>query len=234
MWHTPNGTRHLVGQEAELVREALGMMVDHLSDFADGHLQDPLDRWPYGVELFDSLTWTQQLALLNQVARHLLTETPEPLPLTAVTESAVGAIFAHIQQQVEIELDDQRLDGDVLDEFSDLPSWRERILAAYGETLSEDEREELAAEGFELPAADATELSEWESLIESLADRILWDRDYEMGALLLDAEPGKAALLKRHLGIEDDYYTELSPDVRERQVRPLLNQVKAITHAKPR
>lgn len=151
-----------------------------------------------------------------------------------MTESAAGAIFACVRQHVEIEIDTQRLDEELPDEFTEESSWREHILAAHAETLSADEREEMHAAGFMLPAADATDISEWDILIESLADRILWDRDYEMGALLLDAEPAKAAMMKTHLGIEDDYYTELSPDVRDNNIQPLLDQVRAITHAKPR
>jgi len=67
MRDTPEGARRLVGQEAELVREALGMMVDQLAEVADGRCRVSWDCCSYGIEMFDSLTWTQHLAVLDQV-----------------------------------------------------------------------------------------------------------------------------------------------------------------------
>ena len=231
MWHTPRGDRQLVGPEAELVRSGLAMLVDQVSTWAESGIEDPAERVTWHTRPFDLLTTTQQLAVLYEVARHLLTETPTTLPLTEVTESTIAAIFDQIHAGIDLEIDDEGEDPD--DPYAHLLSWRALILAAYEAGLSEDDRDELAAQGSELPSVDDPDVEEWRYLIERLADRILWDRDHEMASLLLDADPEKAGQMKQLLGVNQDYFTEIAPDIREHDAGQLLKKIKAITHLPP-
>jgi hypothetical protein len=231
MWHTPRGDRQLIGPEAELVRAGLAMLVDQVSTWAEMGIEDPAERVTWHTRPFDLLTTTQQLAVLYEVARHLLTATPTTLPLTEVTESTIAAIFDQIHAGIDLEIDEQGDDPD--DPYADLLSWRAQIRAAYKASLSEHEWEELAAQGFELPAVDDPDIEQWRYLIERLADRILWDRDYEMASLLLDAAPEKADQMKQILGVNQSYFTEIAPEIRQQDVGQLLKKIKAITHLDP-
>ena len=80
----------------------------------------------------------------------------------------------------------------------------------------------------------SSNLSQWQSLTESLADRILWDRDFEMAGSFLDEEPAKAAVLKQMMGIETDYYSSIAPDPNPDEVQLILKSVRQLTHQKPR
>jgi hypothetical protein len=262
MWHTPTGNRIIAGAEAELIRASVGVIVGDLVRAARG--QD--DCWfDAGIDIFDALPVSQKLAALEQVARHLFTFTREPLPLTAVNESVIGAIFENVRQQVELEVMQQdpyredwyygeceeeswratdgepwagqELYGEEFATFEDtggVPEcgWRERVLAAAAELR------ELGAFG-ELshgiwPEACCTDIYRWDLLIESLADCILWDRDYEMAEAFLDDDPEQAAAKKMMLGIDEDYFTGLAPDPRDEQLGDVVASITRLTRAKPR
>jgi hypothetical protein len=193
MWHTPSGDRALAGAEALLVKAAITGVAEQIMEESSGYF----DQWEYGVYRFDELTLSQRLQLLEQVAAHLLTATRETLELTAVCEAAVAAIFAHVLVEVDWEIDND-----------DRPTtrWRSLILAAYAECFGDD-----AEDDFQVPEATSIERSDWELLVECLADNILWDRDFEMEEFL-DASPEMSAMLKEHMGIDEDYYSAPAPD----------------------
>lgn len=203
MWRTPLGDRTLAGAEAELIRESIANMIDMLREEADGLA----DEWPCGVKLFDELSWQQRLALLARVAGALL-KPDAPMPnLSAVNEAAVAAVFAQIHCNLIIELDiatEPHLPADY-----DIYYWRRRIVAYQEPPQSEEE--------FFLHE-QCVELGEWEVLLDSLADRILWDADWDMPDLFLDAEPKLSRARRRRLGIEKDYFTTPAPDPRDQDV----------------
>lgn len=229
-WHTPDGTRRLTGTEAELVRESLAVIVDHLSeDLQYAESDDQLRN--YGVALFDELTGMQRLALIWHVATHLLNETSDTLELTAVNEAAAYAIFQNIAAEIQVEIDVAN-DRHAEDETPGMRTyWRQRVLNAYKESVAneQDDAEEYEAYEFCLPEVENEDISEWLELTESLADRILWDRDFEMEERFLDTEPLKAKAVRQLLGINADYYTAVAPDVREEGVKDLLHNVRRIT-----
>jgi hypothetical protein len=67
-----------------------------------------------------------------------------------------------------------------------------------------------------------------------LADRILWDRDFEMAASFLDAPPEKSAAMKQMLGISTEYFSDVPNDVQPKDVAQMLSEIRKITHQKPR
>ncbi len=232
-WQTPDGDRYLTGHEATLVRETLACVVDHISEdirFGDG------DRWEFGVVLFDELTPSQQVIMVKAIAEHLLTKTNKTLELTATNEAAVYAIFQTLAVQIEVEVDTEN-DKPMNDSWRCF--WRRLTLNAYRESFSEDDADDFVDDDPEDPwMTPQSELSanlpQWQSLTESLADRILWDRDFEMAGRFLDEEPAKAALLKQMMGIETDYYASIAPDPKPGEVQNILKSIRQLTHQKPR
>lgn len=234
-WQTPDGERWLMDAEAHLVRETLAYMVDQISE--NIRFGDDECLWDFDVELFAQLTSTQQLVVLKGVAEHLLTETDQTLELTAINEAAVYTIFRTLAIQIEIEVDTER-DKEAGDPWR--CNWRSMTLDAYRECCADDDEEEMFADdeperSLTTPQSEQScNVEQWESLTESLADRILWDRDFEMAGNFLDTEPAKAAVLKQMMGIESDYYSSAAPDLRTEEVQDMLRSVRQLTHKKPR
>lgn len=193
-WRTQIGERVLTGAEAALFREAIGTAVD----MVDEELSGLNEQWEFGVPVFDTLEPSVRLALLAQVGHALLRETDECPPLTAVNEGAIGALFQHIEQSVLFEIDCEQ-------DFEDGFSWRRQILAVFRE---DDDTEDL-------PSVRCADKGEWEILLQTLCDRILWDEDFLDASLYLDKSPEQSRFLKRFMTIDDDYFTAVPPDPRD-------------------
>ena len=206
MWHTSEGDRVLGGAEAELFRAGLWALVEQIKD------EDELGAC-YCIQLFDELTWSQKLAVLEQLATHLLaneTQGPDAAPkLTAVNEAAVGAVFEHISFEIDLEIE----------ENLSVTTWRQRVLAACHESFGMVEVDAAAADGvaddeLSIPEnPESTRRDLWHPTVQLLADRILWDRDYEMVGQFLDEPPEKAALLRQIMGIDDAYFAVAADDL---------------------
>ncbi len=242
MWHTSQGDRTLTGAEAEIVAHSVDTMIDNLIQFIDDEGAD--DDWEAnagacqsGITIYDALPPTSRIALLREVAKHLLTETPEPMTVCAYSEAAVGAIFVEVRDHVAIEID---LFPDGPDEPSDDPeenvTWRELVLAAYHAAYPTTnwQDDESWRNEIRIPRASCLELEQWEPLIDLLADAVLWDRDFELAGDFLDAEPTRSRQRKRLLGIDNDYFASIVPDPQGSEVFRLINETRSIVRAKPR
>jgi hypothetical protein len=204
MWHTSSGDRVIKGAEAIIIKSAITGMVEIIREESSGYGE----QWDYGIRLFDELDWPQRLALLDQVATYLLTETRDTLELTAVNEAAVGAIFEHIMVEVSWEIDINK-DRDLIDEKQPRTQWRQMVLNVCAQALVEEVDGELG-----LPDLHSEDHQEWHEIVDILSDGILWDRDYEMGTEFFDSPPELSQLIKDHMGIDDDYYSTPAPDVK--------------------
>lgn len=240
MWHTPDGQRILLGAEAELVQRSIESIVSQLYE---SNSDDDACTFESGISVFDQLQLNQKIVVLRQVACYLLTDTDAPLPLTAVNEAAVGAVFENIRQHVETEIEHCSVLGQMfpIHNSSALSCdeepwtiWRSKILAAEFATLSRGEWELLVAEGFHWPSEDCLEIERWDEIIESLADRILWDRDYEMSDSFLDDDPLSATARKEMLGIEHDYFIDTPPDPNDDELEGVISEIHSIVRRKPR
>ena len=230
-WHTPTGDRCLVGEEAEMVRDSLATMVQELASCRE--TEEP--PWEYGITLFDELTWQQQLAVLDLLATNLLQETDETLELSGINEAAVAAVYQNIVQQIELEIE--------LHPVSPVEfrcRWRQAALDAYRENEDDDVlRQEILSQDanrssvFDIDA-ECLEVDRWRWLVELLADRVLWDRDFEMVNEMIDAPPERAAAMRAALGITPGYYTAIAPDPTDQQVDALFESLEHLTRAKPR
>ena len=224
MWQTSMGDRTLIGAEADLVRAIVGFVQDMINvgvEINDPHVTE--------VPLFNALQPTQQLAMLHEVSRGLLRE-DMPMPeLTAIREATVHVLFRELVGLIECEIDLSRLENEpdyglrssVLAVFQDLPQ------SDNPEIANEWNDEELRT----LPPVECPEINEWNDLAESLADQILWDRDFEMESILVDQSPEKAKLLKSHLGITNDYFSLIAPDPGEEEFAKIQQELRELTGA---
>ncbi len=253
MWHTSRGDRTLHGDEATLVREAIDTMIDGLLVHLDDELDqsDPLETetaviCESGVALYDACTPSQRIGLLHDVARHLLAETEEILPLSATLEATIAAIFVDIRDHVAIEINfPQNEDGVVAVER---PGWRHLVASAYRSLVP---TQELSGDEFTsgvmqttfrpneetplvLPQEASCDIRHWDEIVDFLADAILWDRDFELSESFLDIDPGISSQRRRLMGIDDDYFTRVPPDPRPDQVFGLVSKTREIVRAKPR
>ncbi len=252
MWHTSRGDRTLVGPESNLISAAIDSMIDELLIRLDDSFEDdqPFHQGHYGLVAYDSLTVSQRVGILHDVARHLLTETSSVMPLSAAAEAAVAAIFIEIRDCVIIEIDLSE-DAEPVD-WRQLQFWRRMVLRAardvlIGSTFAESsamdatQRDgtsgELVVEDvgqLAFPEPSSRDRGRWSQLIDQLADTILWDRDFELADCFLDADPGVSSQRRRLLGIEDDYFTRVAPDPRPEDLEELVYKTRDIVRRKPR
>jgi hypothetical protein len=201
MWHTSAGDRVLQGAEAHLLKAALTAIVEEIKEEASS--DGDLEQWEYGIPRFDELTWTQRLQLLEHVASNLLLPSAGTPDLNAVNESAVAALYERMRHEIDFEIDS---------ETGTSTQWRQMVLAAYDEQFGEEEEDFEDDEVFVQPEVTSADRKAWSFLIECLEDHILWDQDFLMDEFL-DSPPEKSQRLKQFMGIDDDYYSSIAPDV---------------------
>lgn len=199
MWWTPQGERVLLGAERELVRFALQSIVARWEEES----QDPeLDRWEWGVALFDGLTPEQQVGQLAATAAALFDPAVPRPKLTGVNEASAGVLYVAAEQATEFEIDvEEHVQRDSHDAFA----WRRRIRACFDE-------EEFAAEGMTLLPIESRDFDEWRELIEYVSDRLFWDDDWSAVSFIMDVDPETSRQRKRDMGIDEDYYTAIAPE----------------------
>lgn len=108
-----------------------------------------------------------------------------------------------IRVMVETEIDQPA-------EWRESPSWRELVLAACRERGIE-----------ELLDPQSNGVDEWEVLVSSLADGVLWNEDWKDSESLLDADPKASRAVKKLLGIDEDYCCRAARSDRRRDGRHL-------------
>ena len=214
MWQTSQGTRTLEGAEAHLVGEVVHYLLDQILvgiEINEPHRSD--------VPIFDALQPTQQLVMLAQVAQGLLSNNVEPVPLTAINEGAIYAVFCELRSLIEIEIDFERLgeDPDNTIRTAAIEAWLQ-----HNQWNDGDEVKDI------LPDPDTMDVDHWTWFVEMIADQILWDRDFDLDGLVADIQPEKADQLKAYLGIERDYYSTIAPDVRDFDIQQISDQIRSL------
>lgn len=178
------------------------MIVDMLSD-GDGL---------FGVELFDELQRGQKLFALYRVGRALLAH-DEPAPeLTAYIEATVAVIYEFALSQIRLEIED-------LDLEAKSPTWREMVVSAL---------HEMEEDFTEVPAVKSPDMEEWRFVLEVLQGLILWDNDFEMQESM-DVDPQEGRRFKQVLGVSQDYYTAVPPDLPDLQCNLYIDALRGLT-----
>jgi hypothetical protein len=203
MWHTAEGNRILAGDEAKLFKNALASLLDHLRDNQE-------EGWPTGVAMFDELAYPQKVAMLCEVGSALLMA-GVPMPeLNALNEAAVAAVYEHLRDQIDFEID--------LHTGYDV---RGLIISFL--------RKEFEEEKIPLPRKACKKGDEWDFMVECCSGKVLWDRDFETADLFLDDSPDRAGALKEFLRIDENYYVAVPPDPTPRQLETCLERLKLLT-----
>lgn len=140
-----------------------------------------------GATVFDNMSRSQQLASLETVARHLFHKTAECLPLTAWSEATLASVLHEVKSLVRREAEEGE---------------RDEFRRAVVDAMDVDGD----AAGFE-PDED------WTLLLDAYEDRFLWDLDFEDDDQT-DLPPEHASRTRQVLGIGDDYYASIPPDLR--------------------
>ena len=228
MWQTSCGDRTLFGAEASLVGMAIDSMINELQERVDDCCDDDSPyRGHYGFAAYDSLSHSQRIGLLHQVAHYLLAPTREVLPLSASSEAAIACLFVEIRDSITVEIEishDGNSDGPI-----DLSRWRRAVRNAYIEVF-----DVTADAQNEVPAALDNDKKVWSDIIDQLASRILWDRDFELIHCFLDADPEQTSQRRRLLGIEHDYFTRVVPDPRLEELDALVDEIRGLVRSKVR
>nr|WP_095736707.1 hypothetical protein [Rhodopirellula sp. SM50] len=247
----PNESHQLTGTHAALYRESLGVMLDVFREALFDGSENYVSIWSFGVTLFDELHWQQQLSLLLSVSRCALNGSGDPEKWSALEKASFYAVYRNVLSYLEIERDLERMDAsemeytldedeldleddDECDDYDDggdegeedEQSWQELITAAYQEKCL---REGLTPEEIEAylrytPDGDG-DLQHWFSLLESLADQTLDDRDFEMAATLMDADPEIATVIKTQLGIQPDYFIATADEPSSEAVSEMFQEL---------
>ncbi|MCS7465926.1 hypothetical protein NZK35_04475 [Stieleria sp. ICT_E10.1] len=248
----PNESHQLTGTHAALYRESLGVMLDVFREALFDGSEDYVSIWSFGVTLFDELHWQQQLSLLLSVSRCALNGSGDPEEWNALEKASFYAVYRNVLSYLEIERDLERMDAsemdytlgeggldledddDDYDDYDeggdegeeDAQSWQELITAAYQEKCL---REGLTPEEIEAylrftPDGDG-DLQHWFSLLESLADQTLDDRDFEMAATLMDVDPEIATVIKTELGIQPDYFIATADEPSSEAVSEMFQEL---------
>jgi hypothetical protein len=204
MWRTECGERILQGAEAIVFAETLSSLLDEA-------IMGTLDDYELGIECFDGLTFGQRISTLATIGNGLLREDVPPIDLTAVVEGAIAAVFQHLKYQIIYEIDVPELRS----------SWRELVVAARKET-----------EGVDIPAPTCVDAKEWDFEVEQLADRILWDSDYEDGHLYLDQSPEKSQWLKYMTRIPDYYFMAIADDLTDDEAKAQIKELRKLCDSK--
>lgn len=237
MWATSQGDRILTGREASLLLQAIGYLRDMITvgvEIDEPHQTD--------VAIFNILQPTQQLAVLHEVAFALLDPRTPMLELNAVREATVYVLFRELLSLVEVEIDLTRRKGTPHCEI------RSAILAAFVEEApfsgvwdggEWDDRLEL---NHDVLTAESTlgqdlspnleDLQRWYCILESLADQILWDRDFELESVFADRDPAKVETVKQAMGIKSNYFSIPAPDATTREYEEMDRELIELTSSR--
>ena len=203
MWRTSCGERTLHGAEARLFAETLLSLLD------EAHT-DQLYDYELGLPCFDNLAYGQKVSVLHTIGNGLLREDVPVVPLTAVLEGAIAAVFQHLRDSATFEIEEPAV-GTL---------WRKMIAAAL---------KEMEAEG--VPEPTCEDEDEWDIGMQELSDCVLWDADYADGDLYLDRPPEAARNLMAEMWIADDYFAAIAEDLTEEQTEAKVAMLRALCAA---
>jgi hypothetical protein len=74
-----------------------------------------------------------------------------------------------------------------------------------------------------------TDLDDLELLVETIQCGILWDTDWTMNDLFLDAPPNRSRKIKRDMGIAPNYCTVPAPDPTDEDMPDIISRLDELT-----
>jgi hypothetical protein len=198
-WNTSAGERTLGPKEGRLFAEAIGFALDMAKE-----QEFPIGCYrPNSATPFATLSDVEKITVWEDVMGALLFPVGRPLregrpdrghpqrspKLTALNESAIHWVYQYLAAQFE---EDLELAEDV---------WGAHVMAALDEVgdSPDDYQDEFEPE-------ELSPTEKWLERLEWLADKILWDRDFEM-----DVARNLSKEQLYDLGITSYYYSKRRP-----------------------
>ncbi len=212
MWATQIGKRVLTGIEAQLYREGLDRLFDNIHEFEEDDDEGNSPWTSVGVKVFDRLTRSQKIGILEHVSRALLLKSVSCPLQTAVAEGAIAAVYRTILIEIEIEIETKHKD------FRKLVR---KTCVAY-------DMKDLC------PLIKCDDVEEWHWAIEALLERIFWDRDWEDEFITMDKPPEVTHVQQLMFGIHEDYYTALAPDPTPAQLKLIVKRLHRLLNRRKR
>ena len=96
-------------------------------------------------------------------------------------------------------------------------NWREKVVAARKE-----------AGGEQTPLSNCDDLEEWDIEVDSLAEAILWDADYDDEQLFIDDAPERSKMLMTLAGISDNYFLAIADDLGAKEIAEMLTELRGV------
>ena len=179
----------LIGGEADLVRGAIGIMVDSIVAESRG----TQTAWRYGIDWFDCWDPDGRFWLIEQITKAFFTPVA-PLPRAAIFEATVDAIFAEVRSLVRLEMIDPSIQ-------KDRRSWRQSVVAAY---RCQHDRNPAIDPGCDEPEA-------WSRVIAVVADTITGPLSYQGAESFRDASPTVCREYLINRGLPADFLERIPP-----------------------
>lgn len=220
-WRTNLGERVLQGVEAEVYLTAVQHSIEYLQDSRDF---DEIEI-KTGDRIFDTASINQKIVLLHICLTALLNPDIEAPPLTNVTEAAAYYPFAFLKLRVgdEIMMSQEEWSGDENEEIKYF--YRRLIWKAFEQYLLPGWQagiEEFGAnEELDNLHDRSDNLDLWHTVIDELADRIFWDRDWQIKVRDFESPTD----LDESLGLEE-YFTNYIPLVSSKQVTAVVAEIE--------
>lgn len=187
-WPTTSGERNLIGAEANLMRGAIGMMVDALVAEA----RDESGPVVYGVSWFDQWDVEQRLWLLEHVTGALFGSLRvEP---AAMFDATVDAVLFEVLELIEIEIED--FDGPL-----GKSSWRQSVVDAFA-------CQQGRVPEIEIRSRDVTR---WSRVVSQIGDQILGVRLYQRAEAFRDVGYDRTCVFLRDRGLPEHYLSQIPP-----------------------
>jgi hypothetical protein len=227
-WKTSCGNRILDEHEQFVLVGSLGFIIDHYSDERYVDKNAKLDS-VLGNNAFERLNENQKIALFWKVCYYLTEDTGDDIPaLTNLNESAIYYVFQHfIDHELELFLEaafDERRRATVggvgavgrgqlranhepPDEVHILDVLLQCVDLYFKDEEGVDYDDDRSSHYYYPTSRLDKNRKRWVNLIESLADRILWDRDFEE-----DFEDMVQPGMHDTLMISSDYYVKYTED----------------------
>ncbi|MBN8563744.1 MAG: hypothetical protein J0L70_24720 [Leptolyngbya sp. UWPOB_LEPTO1] len=220
VWRTNLGERILQGTEAEVYLTAVQHLIEHLEDSRDF---DEIEV-KTGDRIFDNANINQKIVLLHTCLIALLNPAISAPPLTNVTEAAAYYPFAFLKLRVGDEIMMGKEEWSEEDEeikfyYRHLiwKAFEQHLLPAWQAGIEEFEpNEEL--DNFNDRSDD---LDLWRTMIDELADRIFWDRDWQIKVHDFESPND----LDESLRLEE-YFTNHLPLVSKKQVAVVVAEIE--------
>ena len=223
VWRTSLGTRSLKGVEAELYLELMQGAVDYIE-----LMEDELDI-KTGDRIFDAANLYQKVVILHHCLSALLKPEVEAPELTNVLEAGAYFPFAYLKMRLEEEIAEE---DEWSDDEEDLKyAYRRSLWNAFEEFVHprwESAVEEYGEREEEVDFSDrSTNFDLWEEIIDELADRIFWDRDWQVSTIAPQLLDGIETELSQITGLDEDYITNRLPSVTEEEVAIALAEIRS-------